>query len=63
VYDRLEELVMMDGKTPVRRPIARLAQVIVHMEIDPRTRKRRVAEILHTPGVESGEYRAESIAA
>ncbi len=54
---------MMDGKAPVRRPIARLAQVIVHMEIDPRTPKRRVAEILHTPGVESGEYRAESIAA
>jgi Flp pilus assembly CpaF family ATPase len=63
VFDRLEELVMMDGKMPVRRAVARLAQVIVHMEIDPRTRKRRVAEILHAQGVEAGEYRAATIAA
>jgi type IV secretion system protein VirB11 len=62
VFDRLEELLMMDGKTPVRKSIARLAQVIVHMEIDPKTRKRRVAHILHTQGVEFGEYRAKPAA-
>lgn len=62
VFDRLEELLTMDGKTPVRKSIARLAQVIVHMEIDPKTRRRRVAQILNTQGVESGEYRAAAIA-
>jgi type IV secretion system protein VirB11 len=47
VSDRIEEMLLMDGKTPVPRRIARLAEVIVHMETDPVTRRRRAAEILH----------------
>jgi Flp pilus assembly CpaF family ATPase len=61
VFDRIEWMIIMDGKPPVRSAIAELAQVIVHLAIDPITRKRRIDHILHTQGVESGEYVTDTI--
>lgn len=49
---RLEDLLRLNGKTPVRRMIARVVDVLVFMERDRETGRRRVTEVSRVLGVD-----------
>ncbi len=59
---RLEDLLRLNGKTPVRRMIARVVDVLVYMHRDRRTGRRRVGEIARVDGVDAQDaYVVEEI--
>ncbi len=49
---RLEDLLRLNGKTPIRRMIARVVDVLVFMQRDRDTGRRRVSEIARVHGVD-----------
>lgn len=61
---RIEDLLRLNGKTPIRRMIARVVDVLVFMERDRTNGRRRVSEVVRVGGVsENDEYITEAVPA
>ncbi len=61
---RLEDLLRLNGKMPIRRMIARVVDVLVFMERDRATGRRRVTEVARVHGVDDADnYILEEIPA
>ena len=62
---RLEDLLRLNGKTPIRRMIARVVDVLVFMHRDRETGRRRVTEVARVLGVDdaSDSYILEEVPA
>lgn len=61
---RLEDLLRLNGKVPIRRMIARVVDVLVFMERNRETGRRRIVQVARVLGVDEGNdsYQLEEIA-